>query len=151
MADTAPNESSSHLHASNAAQTLVTAAVFTALAGLFLVLRLVTRLHIVKNFGPEDWLIVAAFIMSVLLTAAIGVQVSHGEGHHIDAISIPNLTVIVQVSDLPSQLPAPSDTARLCTQVCCPTSSGCALSRAPSCSSTTVSLSARTSAWPSTQ
>lgn len=43
-------------------QTEITSIVFTAIAGIAIILRLYTRLGIVRNFGPEDYLIVAAMV-----------------------------------------------------------------------------------------
>lgn len=77
--------------------TFVVSVVFTVFSAIFLALRMLTRYGIVRNFGPEDWLILVAFVFSVGLTATIGMEVHYGQGHHVDTISPENLIHILQV------------------------------------------------------
>ena len=39
-----------------------------------------TRGLIVRNIGPEDYVVLVAFALSVALTALICVEVQHGQG-----------------------------------------------------------------------
>ena len=86
-----------HEQDSNGALSVVISIVFTIIAAFFLVLRMITRYGIVRNFGPEDWLIIAALVTSVALTACIGMEVHYGQGHHADTISSDNIIRILQV------------------------------------------------------
>lgn len=62
--------------------------VFLAFAAVILALRLVTRLLIVRNFGPEDWLISVAFICSLIYAIIVPVEVHFGQGRHIQDVSV---------------------------------------------------------------
>jgi hypothetical protein len=63
-------------------QALVTAIVFTVLALIFIVLRCISRFLITKRPGVEDYLIIAAFFMSIGLTVNIELQRQNGVGQH---------------------------------------------------------------------
>lgn len=77
-------------------QALITSLVFTALALAIVILRLVTRLLIVKNFGPEDYLIVISMASSIALAVLICIEFQHGEGHHIDTIAASDLIALLK-------------------------------------------------------
>ena len=49
-------------------QVVVTAIIFTALAGVFILLRCVSRFCITKSPGTEDWLIILALLCSIATT-----------------------------------------------------------------------------------
>ena len=70
---------------------------FTVLALLFVGLRMYTRLKVVKNFGPEDWLIIAAGVMSVLVCSSIHFGMLHGAGRHYDTLSATQIMHSLQV------------------------------------------------------
>ena len=46
-------------------EVVVTAIVFTAIAGLFIILRCISRFLILKSPGVDDWLIILALILSI--------------------------------------------------------------------------------------
>lgn len=52
-------------------QAVVTAAVFNALAFLFIVVRCISRFVIIKQAGTEDYLILFALALSIGLTVII--------------------------------------------------------------------------------
>lgn len=53
-------------------QAFVTAAVVTSLAAVLVFCRMYSRFVLIKQAGPEDYLIVVAFLLSVGLTTVIG-------------------------------------------------------------------------------
>lgn len=67
------SHTAAHDQQSRGPQTVIISIVFTAIAGIAVILRLITRLHIVKNFGAEDGFIVASYILSVALAVLIGI------------------------------------------------------------------------------
>jgi len=81
-----------------AAQSSAICIAFTAVAALFLALRLWTRFGIVRNIGPEDWIILAAFLGSIAYTIAVGYEVHYGQGHHEITLDADNITNIRKVS-----------------------------------------------------
>ncbi|KIW24041.1 uncharacterized protein PV07_09780 [Cladophialophora immunda] len=68
-------------------QAVVTAAVFNALAFVFIVLRCISRFMVIHQAGPEDYLIIFALVLSVGLTVTIALQKDHGLGRHADTVS----------------------------------------------------------------
>ena len=52
-------------------QAVVTAVVFNALALVFIVLRCISRFWVIHQAGPEDYLIIFAFVLSVGTTVTI--------------------------------------------------------------------------------
>ncbi|KIX03446.1 uncharacterized protein Z518_06998 [Rhinocladiella mackenziei CBS 650.93] len=69
-------------------QAVATAAVFNAFALLFILIRCVSRFTIIKQVGPEDYLIIFALILSIGLTVTIVLQEEHGLGRHSDTVSV---------------------------------------------------------------
>ena len=63
-------------------QALVCAIIFTAVAGIFIILRCISRFLIVKRPGTEDYLILVAFVLSVGLTIDVSLQRDNGLGKH---------------------------------------------------------------------
>ncbi|OQE29869.1 hypothetical protein PENSTE_c002G07906 [Penicillium steckii] len=61
-------------------RVLVITTIFTILAGLFVATRLFTRLHLVKRWGYDDLIIVAAFLCSALFYTFTLVERNHGLG-----------------------------------------------------------------------
>ncbi|KAI6089435.1 hypothetical protein F4821DRAFT_256857 [Hypoxylon rubiginosum] len=56
----------------------------TIIAGIALSLRLYTRLHVLKKrLGPDDWLVIAAFIISVCMLAFVQKDIDHGLTYHV--------------------------------------------------------------------
>lgn len=55
-------------------QAVVTAAVFTAWAFLFVVIRCISRFCIIKQGGMEDYLAILALVLSIGLTVIIGLR-----------------------------------------------------------------------------
>ncbi|KAL9087479.1 MAG: hypothetical protein Q9159_003616 [Coniocarpon cinnabarinum] len=55
---------------------------FLVTAFLFTVTRFLTRIFIVRDFGPEDWTIGLAIALSIGMTICMGEQVRYGLGQH---------------------------------------------------------------------
>lgn len=55
---------------------MVSATVVTALAGLFIVLRVISRFVVVRSPGKEDYLIMLAMFLSVGVTISIDLRMS---------------------------------------------------------------------------
>ncbi|OAG40135.1 hypothetical protein AYO21_05613 [Fonsecaea monophora] len=66
---------------------VVTAAVFNAFAFVFIVLRCISRFMVVRQAGPEDYLIIFALVLSFGLTVTIVLQKNCGLGRHADTVS----------------------------------------------------------------
>ncbi|KAK3203493.1 hypothetical protein GRF29_112g1481867 [Pseudopithomyces chartarum] len=64
-------------------QSIVIAASFTAITIIVVLLRIYTRLFMVRATGIEDYFTVAATVFSIGLTICIGFQVHYGMGQHI--------------------------------------------------------------------
>ena len=84
-------------HGSNGSTGVIVAVVSTSIACGVLVLRVFTRAMIVRNFGPEDWVVLIAFALSVALTALICVEVQHGQGRHLSTLSAEDLRALYKV------------------------------------------------------
>jgi len=82
---------------SNGLECIAVSIASTAVAAVSLSLRLWTRLSIVRNFGPEDWIILAAFVLSVGNTIAVGFEVLYGQGHHVDTLEADSIVKILKV------------------------------------------------------
>lgn len=63
-------------------QALITTIVFTVLAGIFIILRSISRFFIVKRPGVEDYLIIFAFVLSIGLAIDVDLQRDNGLGKH---------------------------------------------------------------------
>ncbi|KAF1957015.1 hypothetical protein CC80DRAFT_534987 [Byssothecium circinans] len=64
-------------------QAMVTTTVFCAIALVVVLMRLYTRLSIVRSLGLDDYFIAFAMMCSIGLTACIIIQVQNGMGRHI--------------------------------------------------------------------
>lgn len=91
-------------HGSRGSTGVIVAAVSTSIAFVALSLRLMTRAFIVRNVGPEDYVVLVAFALSVALTALICVEVQHGQGRHYSTVSPEELEQLNKVS-LPERFP----------------------------------------------
>ena len=69
-------------------QALITTIVFTTLAGIFIVLRSISRFFIVKRPGVEDYLIIFAFVLSIGLCINVDLQRDNGLGKHTADLSL---------------------------------------------------------------
>ncbi|CAD0095143.1 unnamed protein product [Aureobasidium vineae] len=74
-------------HGSRGSTGVIVAIVSTSIAFVVLSLRMFTRGLIVRNIGPEDFVILAAFALSVALTALICIEVQNGQGRHYSSVS----------------------------------------------------------------
>ncbi|KAI4727038.1 hypothetical protein E4T49_05163 [Aureobasidium sp. EXF-10728] len=74
-------------HGSRGSTGVIVAIVSTSIAFVVLSLRMFTRGLIVRNIGAEDFVILAAFALSVALTALICIEVQHGQGRHYSSVS----------------------------------------------------------------
>ena len=63
-------------------QALIATIVFTTLAGIFTILRTISRFFIVKRPGVEDYLIIFAFALSIGLCINVDLQRGNGLGKH---------------------------------------------------------------------
>ncbi|KAJ9610699.1 hypothetical protein H2200_005476 [Cladophialophora chaetospira] len=68
-------------------QAVVTATIFTALAGLFVILRCISRFWVIHQPGPEDYFIIFAMVLSVATTITIALEKDNGLGRHQDTVS----------------------------------------------------------------
>ncbi|KAI4719457.1 hypothetical protein E4T48_04346 [Aureobasidium sp. EXF-10727] len=75
------------VHGSRGSTGVIVAIVSTSIAFVVLSLRMFTRGLIVRNIGAEDFVILAAFALSVALTALICIEVQHGQGRHYSSVS----------------------------------------------------------------
>lgn len=57
-------------------QSVVTAAVFNALALFFILIRCISRFWIVGQVGPEDHLIIFALVLSIGFTVTVALRKS---------------------------------------------------------------------------
>jgi len=73
-------------HLSGVGATVISS-VTGFLALCIVILRLWTRLHILKNMGREDYLIAIAMLLSIGLTICVGIQAKYGMGQHIWTLS----------------------------------------------------------------
>ncbi|KAF4551619.1 Hypothetical protein D9617_13g101210 [Elsinoe fawcettii] len=73
-------------------QSSVTSTAFVVIAFVFIALRMFTRGVVVRNIGPEDWTILAAWVCSLGLTICVLFEVKFGQGHHIQTLSLEQLT-----------------------------------------------------------
>ncbi|PNS15537.1 hypothetical protein CAC42_796 [Sphaceloma murrayae] len=80
------------IHESRSDQSSITSIAFVAVAGFFVALRMFTRGVVVRNIGPEDWTILVAWVCSLGLTICILFEVKHGQGHHIQTLTLEDLT-----------------------------------------------------------
>ena len=55
-------DSSMDPNANRGPQVVLISIVFTALAAVFVILRIWTRLGIVRNTGPDDWIITGSLV-----------------------------------------------------------------------------------------
>ncbi|KAF2143981.1 uncharacterized protein K452DRAFT_285184 [Aplosporella prunicola CBS 121167] len=69
---------------------------FIILSSLVVAMRLFTRYRILRNAGPDDWLVVVAHLCNVALTVTICGQVHYGMGHHTSELSRAYLTGTMQ-------------------------------------------------------
>merc|ERR1711964_353102 len=69
-------------------QAAIVSLVVTALAFLFVGIRLINRIFLVKRFGLDDGLILAAVCFSIGLSAMIEVQRGNGFGEHTTELTL---------------------------------------------------------------
>ncbi|PVI04147.1 hypothetical protein DM02DRAFT_640189 [Periconia macrospinosa] len=72
-------------------QAIVVTSAFNALALLVGLLRIYTRVFIVRYFGVEDGFTAFVLICSVGLTVTIAIQAKYGLGEHISQLSLPTI------------------------------------------------------------
>lgn len=63
-------------------QAVVVVTVVTALAGLFILLRVISRFVIVRAPGPEDYCIILALVLAIGLAVIVDLQRRSGLGKH---------------------------------------------------------------------
>lgn len=85
-------------HGSRGSTGVIVAVVSTSIAFVILGMRVLTRAMIVRNFGSEDYVVLAAFAFSVTLTALICVEVQNGQGRHLSTISEDDYRRLTKVS-----------------------------------------------------
>ncbi|KAF2790309.1 hypothetical protein K505DRAFT_282840 [Melanomma pulvis-pyrius CBS 109.77] len=73
-------------HAYRGDQALSVSSVFTCLATIVVILRLYTRLFVIRCTGIEDYFVSLAMLCSIGLTICIGIQVDYGMGRHLQEV-----------------------------------------------------------------
>ena len=76
-----------HSYDSRQKTCFIIPAVITIVAIITYAARVFTRVKIVKIFGPEDWLCLAAVCASIVLTALVFAETYYGMGLHITDIN----------------------------------------------------------------
>lgn len=71
-------------------QSTITSIAFVAIASMFIVLRIFTRAVIVRNMGPEDYIIIVSWLLSIALTVCLIFEVRSGQGRHVQALTPAN-------------------------------------------------------------
>lgn len=69
-----------------------------SIAALFACTRFYLRAYLIKVFGPEDWVILVALILSALLSASFIVEAHFGLGKYMPTIPVGNLERLAEVS-----------------------------------------------------
>ncbi|KAL5374832.1 hypothetical protein DPSP01_011668 [Paraphaeosphaeria sporulosa] len=70
-------------HNTRGRQAVILSSVFSAFATLTVLLRLYTRLFVIRYLGVEDYFVSIALVCSIGLNICIGIQAKHGMGLHI--------------------------------------------------------------------
>lgn len=109
-------------------QALITTIVFTVLAGIFIILRSISRFFIVKRPGVEDYLIIFAFVLSIGLAVDVDLQRDNGLGKHTASLplhKVENTLKVRQASQLPQKSPIELRTRGLRSTMCLMSCVGC--------------------------
>lgn len=80
-------------------QALITTIVFTVLAGIFIILRSISRFFVVKRPGVEDYLIIFAFILSIGLCINVDLQKDNGLGKHTADLALHQVVTTLKVCE----------------------------------------------------
>ncbi|KAI0995818.1 hypothetical protein K3495_g12363 [Podosphaera aphanis] len=75
------------LYANKGQKVLVIVTVFPILALIALILRLYTRIKIIRNPALDDWFSTIAVIFSIASSISINLQVQYGMGRHIETLT----------------------------------------------------------------
>lgn len=79
---------------------VVACAVATwTIAALFAGTRFFLRAYLIKVFGPEDWVILVALLLSALLSATFIIEAHFGLGKHMPTIADGNHESLAEVSN----------------------------------------------------
>ena len=79
-------------------QALITSIVFTVLSGIFIILRVISKFMVLKRPGPEDYLIVIAFLFSIALTVNVALQNDNGLGSHAGDLPLSKIEMTLKAS-----------------------------------------------------
>lgn len=69
--------------------------ILTALTTVIVAARIYIRLHMLKNFGVDDYLIAVSMVMGLTYCAVVTVDVAFGYGQHADALLLPDLEMAI--------------------------------------------------------
>lgn len=94
--------------ASQQGNVIACAVATWAIAALFAGTRFFLRAYLIKVFGPEDWAILVALVLSALLSATFIIEAHYGLGKYVPTIAIGNRESLAEVraSDLQRSFPA---------------------------------------------
>ncbi|KAL3421569.1 hypothetical protein PVAG01_08015 [Phlyctema vagabunda] len=68
-------------------EVTVSVIVFSVLATAFVVARLIARVKMIKNAGPDEWTIVVSLVAAIVVTGLVCRQVKYGLGKHNDQLT----------------------------------------------------------------
>ncbi|USP81674.1 hypothetical protein yc1106_08948 [Curvularia clavata] len=77
-------------------EAVIISSIFTGLALIIVILRLYTRLYIIRAAGIEDLGIALAMLCSIGLTICIGIQACYGMGKHIADVTPRDMTIFLR-------------------------------------------------------
>ncbi|KAI9048409.1 hypothetical protein LZ554_007245 [Drepanopeziza brunnea f. sp. 'monogermtubi'] len=98
MAGVKPVDYDEPFGASRSWQIIMTASVGMVFSTFWLALRLWTRCRISRELGPDDYLIVVAWIFAIAMCISELIQCTYGLGTHIWEVDVISLTTFLQLS-----------------------------------------------------
>ncbi|KAK5165791.1 uncharacterized protein LTR77_008714 [Saxophila tyrrhenica] len=91
-----PAKDTPHCQQSNVGEVLGVTGAFMAAATITMVLRSYVRIHMLKFFGPDDWMMLAAVLMAIATFICFVGETTHGVGRHADCIPLPEVEGIMK-------------------------------------------------------
>ena len=91
-----PVEDSAYCHASNAPQILGITGGFMAVAIVAVILRMHVRIRMLQFVGPDDYVMIAAAVMSVATFACFVGETYWGMGRHNKCVSLPDVEMQIK-------------------------------------------------------
>lgn len=87
--------------ASQQGNVIACAVATWSIAALFACTRFYLRAYLIKVWGPEDWVIFVALVLSALLSAAFIVEAHFGLGKAMSTIPVASLEKLAEVRNCP--------------------------------------------------